>query len=60
MSVAAMYWDDFVLRFRAKFALDIEVKQLVREFQDLHQMTETVAEIIAKFRERALLVCCML
>ena len=34
----------------------IEVQQLARKFQDLRQTTETVAEITAKFRERALLV----
>ena len=34
----------------------IEVQQLAREFQDLQQTTETVMEITAKFRERALLV----
>ena len=34
----------------------IEVQQLAREFQDLQQTTETVAEITAKFNERALLV----
>ena len=29
---------------------------MVREFEDLHQMTETVAEITTKFGERSLLV----
>ena len=29
---------------------------MVREFHDLQQTTETVAEITAKFRERALLI----
>ena len=52
----AMTWTDFSTRFRAEFALGIEVQQLAREFQDLTQTTETVAEITAKFRERALLV----
>lgn len=32
------------------------MKQLVREFQDLHQTTETVAGITTKFLKRALLV----
>ena len=39
-----------------EFAPAIDVHHLVREFQDLHQTTETVAEITAKFKERALLV----
>ena len=52
----AMTWADFSTRFRAEFAPVIEVQQLAREFQDLTQTTETVAEITAKFRERALLV----
>ena len=33
----------------------IEVQQSAREFQDLHQTIETVAEITAMFKERALL-----
>ncbi|KAL7605587.1 hypothetical protein Lser_V15G15349 [Lactuca serriola] len=52
----AMTWMDFTTRFRAEFAPIIEVQQLSREFQDLQQTTETVAEITAKFRERALLI----
>ena len=52
----AMTWSDFSARFRDEFAPIIEVQQLAREFQDLQQTTETVAEITAKFRERALLV----
>lgn len=31
-------------------------KKIAREFQDLRHTTKTVGEIIAKFRERALLV----
>ena len=46
----------FFHRFQREFAPAIEGKQLAREFQDLHQTTETVVEITAKFRERALLV----
>ena len=34
----------------------IKVQQLAREFHDLHRTTETVMEITAKFREKALLV----
>ena len=34
----------------------IEVQQLVQEFQDLHQTTETVAEITVMFMEKALMV----
>ena len=52
----AMTCSDFSARFRAEFAPVIEVQQLAREFQDLHQAIETVAEITAKFRERSLLV----
>ena len=51
-----MTWSDFSARFRAEFLPIIEVQQLAREFQDLTQTTETVAEITAKFQERALLV----
>ena len=51
-----MSWDDFSNRFRAEFSPAIEVQQLVREFLDLRQTTETVAEIIVKLQERALLV----
>ena len=54
--VDSMTWDDFTTRCRAEFAPVIEVQQLAREFQDLRQTTETVAEITAKFRERTLLV----
>ena len=52
----AMNWSDFTVRFRADFAPVIEVQQLAREFQDLQQTTETVTEITAMFREKALLV----
>ena len=41
-------------RFRAEFALAILVQKLAREFRDLHQTIEVVAEITAKFREREL------
>ena len=43
-------------RFRADFALAMELQQLSREFIDMGQTTETMADITAKFRERALLV----
>ena len=43
-------------RFRADIAPVIEVQQLSREFQDLHQTIEMVAEITTIFRKRALLV----
>ena len=39
-----------------EFARYIEVQQLAREFQDRHHTIETMTEITAKFRERALLV----
>lgn len=51
-----MTWGDFTTRFRVEFAPIIELQQLSREFQDLQRMKEIVAEITAKFRERALLV----
>ena len=52
----AMTWADFTTRFRVEFAPVIKLQQLAREFQDLTQTTETVAEITAKFRDRALLI----
>ena len=51
-----MTWIDSAAKFKAEFAPVIEVQQLVRGFQDHEQTTEIVAEITAKFRERALLV----
>ena len=48
--------EEFVTQFREKFTPAIEVQQLPREFQDLRQTTETMAEITSKFKERALLV----
>lgn len=51
-----MSWEQFVLRFHKEFSPAIEVQQLVREFQDLSQTTESVAKITTKFCERALLV----
>ncbi|XP_052621903.1 uncharacterized protein LOC111883756 [Lactuca sativa] len=54
--IEAMTWSDFVTRFRAEFAPAVELQQLAREFLDMRQTTESVAEITAKFRERALLV----
>lgn len=54
--MVVMTWDDFVVRFRVKFSLDIKVQQLAREFQDLRRTKEIVVEIIAQFQERDLLV----
>lgn len=51
-----MTLSDFMIWFREDFPLAIEVQQLSREFQDMHQTTRTVAEITAKFRETVLLV----
>ena len=51
-----MTWSDFVTKFRAEFVPAVEIQQLAREFLDMRQNTETVAEITTKFRERALLV----
>lgn len=42
--------------FRALFAPTIEAQQLAREFQVLRQVTETMAKITTKFKERDLLV----
>ena len=55
-AIEAMTWSEFVTRFRAEFAPAVELQQLAREFLDMRQTTESVAEITAKFRERALLV----
>ena len=51
-----MTWSDFSTGCTTEFAPVIEMQQLAREFQDLHQTTETMAEITTKFQERALLV----
>lgn len=51
-----MPWDDFIMRFKAEFVPVIEVQQLSRDFQDLRETTEIVAEITAIFCERDLLV----
>lgn len=51
-----MTWADFVTRLRVEFVNVIEVKHLAREFQDLLQLTHTMAEIMAKFKEMVLLV----
>ena len=52
----AMTWSDFVSKFWEEFVPAVEGHQLVSEFLDMRQTTETVAEITAKFRERSLLV----
>ena len=52
LAIEAMTWSDFVARFRAEFAPAVELQQLAREFIDMRQMTESVAEITAKFQER--------
>ena len=51
-----MICSDFSTRFRAEFAPVIKVQQLAREFQDLHQTTEMVADITVMFKERALII----
>ena len=51
-----MRWPNFVTRFKVEFAPAVELQQLAREFLDMRQSTNTVAEITAKFRERSLLV----
>lgn len=55
-AVRAMTQTNFVTRFMADFAPAIEVQQMSREIQYLHQTTETMPEITANFRERALMV----
>ena len=55
-AIESMTWEDFVTRFWSEFAPVIEVQQLAREFQDLCQTNETVAEITAIFHDRELLV----
>ena len=42
--------------FRAEFVPTVELQQVARVFLDMRQTTESVAEITAKFRERASLV----
>ena len=51
-----MTWPNFVTRFRVEFAPAVDLQQLAREFLDMRQTTELVAEITAMFRERALVV----
>ena len=48
--VEAMTWHDFVTRFIMEFAPTLEVQQMAREFEELRQTTEPMAEITAKFR----------
>lgn len=47
-----MTWSDFVTRFRADFAADVELQQFTREFFNMRQTTESVVEITTKFKER--------
>ena len=42
--------------FRDEFVPTMELQHLDMEFLDMRQITESVAEIITKFRERILLV----
>ena len=55
-ATVAMTWSNFVTIFRAEFASVVEVQQLAQEFLYMRQTTKSVAEITAKFRERAFLV----
>ena len=55
-TIEAMTWSDFVTMFRDEFSPAVEIQQLAREFLDMRQTTESVAEITAKFKERALLI----
>ena len=51
-----MKWAKFFRRFDLEFAPAFEVHRMVREFQELQQTTETLAEITSKFHERTLLI----
>ena len=55
-TIEVVTWSDFLTRFRVEFVQAMELQQLAMEFMDMRQTTESVAEITAKFRERALLV----
>ena len=55
-AIEAMTWSEFVTKFRVEFVPAVEIQQLVKEFLDMRQTTELVAEITIKFREWALLV----
>ena len=54
--VAEMSWEEFVRRFEVEFSPSIEVQRILREFQELHQTTNTVVKITAKFQEQVLLI----
>ena len=56
LAIEAMTESEFVTRCRTKFVLGMDLQQLTREFLDMRRTTESVAEITAMFRERALLV----
>ena len=55
-TIEVMTLPDFMTNIRAEFALAVEVKQLAKEFLNMRQTTETMAEITAKLRERDLFV----
>ena len=48
-TIEAMTWSDFVTKFRVEFAPAVELQQLAREFLDMRQTTETVADIPTHF-----------
>ena len=54
--IDSMTWEEFVSKFRVEFVPLMEVQQLAREFQDLLQTTEIVAEITTMFHVTILLV----
>lgn len=53
-AIESMTWEYFVTIFKREFVLAIEVQQLAQEYLVLEQTSRMVAEITAKFRERAL------
>ena len=49
--VNGMTWEEFLVRFRARFVPQVEVDRITREFLALEQRTETVTEITKRFME---------
>ncbi|KAI3751218.1 hypothetical protein L2E82_22266 [Cichorium intybus] len=52
--IEAITWAEFTTKFRQEYVPQIEMERLAREYLNLTQTTETVAEITKKFNERAL------
>jgi len=49
--VHGMTWEEFLVRFRARFVPQVEVDRITREFLALEQRTESVTEITKRFME---------